>query len=368
MHKIFIFFISSLVMLACQLKQPQKSYPFYLGTYTGVESKGIYKGVLNSDGTFEDIHLVAETENPSFLSFAHNKQVLLAVNEVDNDGAGTIQSFNIKGDTLNIAGQASTGGAHPCHLNANKDGDALVANYTGGNIGLLKVSNSGELSTLLSVNQHEGSGPTQRQLSPHAHSVWFTRNGDKAIAVDLGTDELIFYNIESQKDSGSLVQTGKLALEAGSGPRHLTFHPTKNILYVVNELNSTISVVKQLNDSEWELLTSISTLPDDFDSKSFCADIHISPDGKFLYASNRGHNSIAIFSADESGEAFTAIAYESVRGDWPRNFSLTPDGKFLIVANQRSNNLVAFKRDSESGLLNFVSEIEAPTPVCVLFK
>jgi 6-phosphogluconolactonase len=153
----------------------------------------------------------------------------------------------------------------------------------------------------------------------------------------------------------------------GAGPRHLTFHPSKNLIYVLNELNNTITSISKSDSGACQIVSSLSTLPDGFSEYSNAADIHISLDGKFLYASNRGHDSIAIFKVNSADGSLTLIGNESTKGKNPRNFSLSPDNNYLVVANQDSDNLVSFKRNSESGLLTFVSEIEAPTPVCILF-
>jgi 6-phosphogluconolactonase len=182
------------------------------------------------------------------------------------------------------------------------------------------------------------------------------------VAVDLGIDQLVFYQLKNSQ----LVKAVSLKLAAGSGPRHLAIHPTKEVMYVINELNSTVTAVSKQGD-KWKAGQTITTLPQDFDGDSYCADIHISRDGRFVYASNRGHNSLAIYQLDASGHELKLIGHESVRGEWPRNFSLTPDDKYILVANQHSNNIVAFKRDRESGLLSFINEVKAYSPVCLLF-
>jgi len=215
------------------------------------------------------------------------------------------------------------------------------------------------------VQQYEGKSITERQEAPHAHSVWFEPNSDNIITVDLGTDYLWFSKIIDNK----LESQTNLSIKTtpGAGPRHLAFHPTKPWFYVINELNNTITLFKKSGSNNYEADTTVSTLPANFEGDSFCADIHISGDGKFLYASNRGHNSLAIFKVNQESGTLTLIGHESVKGDWPRNFSLSPDEDFIVVANQKSQNLVSFKRDKITGLLTYVNEITAPSPVCVLF-
>ena len=361
-NKLLHFLLIVALLSSCVSKEENKSYPFYLGTYTDGESKGIYQGVLKNDGTFDTLQLAAEANNPSFLCFANQGTSLLSVGEVNIEGTGTVDSYQITGNGLKHASTSISGGAHPCHIMSNDKGDVLMANYTGGNLGYVQIDNDGNLSDLLDVAQHNNSSNPEQQNKAHAHSAWMLGE-DKLVAVDLGINQLIFYLVKNNE----LHKTDSLLMEQGAGPRHLTFHPTKEIMYVVNELNSTVSVVIKDNKG-WKLLNSVTTLPMNYSDESYCADIHISNDGRFLYASNRGHNSIAIFQLDDTGQALKLISHQDVKGEWPRNFSLTPDGEYLVVANQHSNNLVAFKRSDQTGQLSFSSEIKAGSPVCMLFK
>ncbi len=346
----------------------QKGTSFFIGTYTDTYSKGIYSYILNEDGTFVNNGLVAESTNPSFLTYSQDRNYVIAVNEIsDENEMGTLESYEVKGDSLHFISRSSSGGAHPCFVTINEKGSVLTANYTGGNIGLLQLKNDGKLSDLLNVQQYEGKSITDRQEAPHAHSAWFDPNSDRIITVDLGTDNLWFSKIDYESKSLSNSNPEKLALTPGAGPRHLAFHPSKPWFYVISELNNSISLFRKNGDAAYTEVSNVSTLPSDFEGASFCADIHISSDGKFVYASNRGHNSLAIFSVNEESGELTLIDHESVNGDWPRNFSLSPNEDFLIVANQKSQNLVSFKRDSNTGMLTYTGEIKAPSPVCVLF-
>lgn len=340
---------------------------FYVGTYTGEDSKGIYRYALHADGSLERIRLSSVSNNASFLIKSPDGNYLIAVNELDEDGTGYVESFSIEGDSLQSLSKSISGGAHPCHLVMTNEGHVLVSNYTGGNVGLLKLDNTGKLSDLLFLDQHEGNGGTENQNAPHAHSAQFYGDGKDVLVADLGTNELWFSKLDSEANKLIPSSPQKIVMEKGAGPRHTVFHPNKEWLYVVNELNATITKVVKKENGVFEKKESISTLPEGYKEDSFCADIHISADGKFVYASNRGHNSIAIFSVDQMTGELTSAGYESTKGDWPRNFSLSPNGDFLLVANQKTNNIVSFKRDSETGLLMFVAEIEAPTPVCILF-
>ena len=350
-------------------ERSEPDIPFYLGTYTDGESQGIYQYSLSADGRLSKTGLVAEAENPSFLALTPDGRYLLGVNEVSNeDRTGFVSSFRIGKDTLTFIDQKPTGGAHPCHVAVNSGGYVLVANYSGGNMGLLKIEDDGKLSELLDVQQHEGSGRHPRQEDPHAHSGWFTEN-EGIISVDLGTNQLWFSEIDTELQKFTPREPETFDLDPGAGPRHLTFHPKKPWIYVVNELNSSVSLVKK--DSEtgnYKITQTISTLPGGFEKDNTCADIHIAADGKFLYASNRGHNSIVIYSVDTETGELKLLAHEPTRGETPRNFSLSPGDRFLLVANQTTNTVVSFQRDPNSGLLTYVDQIAAPAPVCILFN
>ncbi len=363
-----------LTLIACQTKKEEPSAevvktPFYVGTYTDGNSKGIYKYALGENGKLSKIGLAATSDNPSFLTISKDKKYLIAVNEISNeDTVGTVSSFLIKGDTLESLSTVSSGGAHPCHISINAQNYITTANYTGGNVGLLLLNQNGILSSLLDVQHHSGKGSTDRQEGPHAHSSWFIPDSNEVISVDLGTNELWFstLDIDTKKLLPSSQQ--KLKMNDGAGPRHLTIHPKHKWLYVLNELDGTITLVKKNADGIYEKGTTISTLPADYSESNSSADIHISNDGNFVYASNRGHNSIAIFKTNPINGELTVLDHESTRGDAPRNFSLSPDKKFILVANQNTNNIISFMRNSETGLLNYVDEIEAPKPVCILFQ
>ncbi|WP_462317173.1 lactonase family protein [Marinilabilia sp.] len=335
---------------------------FYVGTYTRKNSQGIYKYKLWSDGRMEDLGLAAKSENPSFITKSADNKYLIAVNE---NKKGIVESFKICKEGLKSLNKRSSGGSHPCFVTSTSDGCVLVANYSSGNIGFLEINNNGKLSALLDTQQHKGSGTHKRQEGPHAHSVWYNPHEENYISVDLGTNELIFLSIN--RDTKKLYKDvpPALKMETGAGPRHLSFHPTKNWIYVINELNATVSLIKK-KEGNYKLISSYSTLPEGFSGTKSCADIHISKDGKFLYASNRGHNSIAVFLIEADG-SLLLLDIESTRGNGPRNFALSPDNKFLLVAHQHTDNIVSFKRDNKTGLLEYVSEVKAHTPVCLLF-
>lgn len=364
--------LSFVVLTGCknhkkEILQENKVDSFFVGTYTDGESQGIYKYALHKDGTLQRIGLAAITENPSFLTKSADKKFLLVVNEINNkDSVGTVESYLIKDDSLKFINKSSSGGAHPCFISANKNGYVLTANYTGGNVGLLKLNEKGKLSSLLDVQQHTGKKINERQDGPHAHSVWFTHE-NAIISVDLGTNELWFSKIDTATQKLIAAKQQPLQMNVGDGPRHLTFHPKNKWIYVLNELNSSITLLQKDSIGQYKKGASFTMLPTNFDKPNTGADIHISSDGKFIYASNRGHNSIVIYRVNQKDGSLTVIAHESTKGEAPRNFSLSPDENYVLVANQLSNNIVSFKRNKKTGLLQFVDEIKAPTPVCILF-
>ncbi|MCB0458880.1 MAG: lactonase family protein [Flavobacteriaceae bacterium] len=359
-----------LLAVSCnkQTSKISNGTPFYVGTYTDGDSKGIYQYALQENGMLDSIGLAAEADNPSFLTKSKDGNYLLAVSEIsDKHKMGAVESYKIDGNSLKLLSKHSSGGAHPCYITVNDKGYVLTANYTGGNIGMHQLNNRGELSELLFVQQHSGRDSTDRQEGPHAHSVWFDGTKGNVISVDLGTNELWFSKLDTLENKLVLADSAKLKMNSGAGPRHLTFHPNGEWIYVVNELNSTVRQLIKTNEGLYVKGTVTSTLPADFNGESYCADIHISHDGKFVYASNRGHDSLAIYSVDPDTGTLSLVGFESVKGKTPRNFTLTPNNEYLLVANQNSNNIVSFKRDSVTGKLTFVDEIKAPKPVCILF-
>jgi 6-phosphogluconolactonase len=369
---IYLLLIMSIPFLQYSTKQSgtsdQQTRSFYVGTYTDGSSKGIYRYSLQANGTMKQTGLAAASSNPSFLATSSNGRYLLAVNENGDDsgGGGTVSLFSVSGESLNFLEQQSSGGKWPCHIAINDQGFVLAANYGSGNVSLLKLDASGKLQGPLDMLQHTGKGSHPRQDEPHAHSTWFAPDG-MIITVDLGTNQLWFTSLDRESNKLVPATPATLDMPPASGPRHLAFHPNGSWLYVINELSSSVSQVTKNSTGGYELGSTVSTLPASYTDESYCADIHVSADGKFLYASNRGHNSIAMFSIHPQDGSLTLIGHESVRGDWPRNFTLSPNEDFLLVANQRSNNIVSFKRDPSTGTLQFAGEIEAPSPVCLLF-
>ncbi|MCX6239962.1 MAG: lactonase family protein [Bacteroidia bacterium] len=375
---IVLLFIGILLINSCLLAvsgNKKATQYFFVGTYTDAGSEGIYSFSLDPiTGKLTDHGLAAKTNNPSFLALTSNGKFLLAVHETkDENGSnmGFIESFAVKNDEnqLTTLGKVTSGGAHPCYVSVNQNGYVLAANYTGGNVALFRLDESGRLSGVLDVQQHYGSGPNKaRQAEPHVHSAFFEPGSNRIFVPDLGIDQVSVYQVD--KSGSKLVKTPfpAITMTPGSGPRHLAFHPTMKIVYVVNELACTVSTVSLNKDGSFTILETISALPNAYDQPNTCADIHISKDGRFLYASNRGLNSIVIFSVDPKNGKIIQIAQESTRGESPRNFTLSPDEDYLLVANQTTQDIVAFHRNASTGILQYADKIKALKPVCLLFR
>jgi 6-phosphogluconolactonase len=370
--RIFTFILLIFLVAGCrqnkiETKQQQSAYSFYVGTYTDEASRGIYKFILEKDGSLKEKGLAATADNPSYLALSTGKEFLLAVNEIDDNGIGFVESYSIREDSLWRISRQSSGGAHPCFVTVNKMGFVLAANWTGGNVGLLRMDKEGKLSLLLDVQNHRGSSTHKNQQGPHAHSAWFLPEDNYILSIDLGTNELWFSQLDTTRQKLVPGDPYTLKMKPGAGPRHLAIHPNGQWIYVLNELDCTITLVHKSANGNYRRDTSISTLPVDYSGSNTCADIKISSDGNFVYASNRGHNSLAIFRVNPGNGTLDLIGHEPVRGNSPRNVCLSPDDQFILVANRHSNNLVSFKRDKISGNLTYMAQIEAPSPSCIVF-
>ena len=337
------------------------------GTYTGDGSEGVYLLTFDPDsGTISNDGLVASCQSPAFIAVSKDNKFIYTANETDSSFISAYQ-WDDENNQMNLLNTQPTGGAWACYIHVNRERNLVaVSNYGTGNILFYPVNVDGSIAGEPTISQHVGSGPHQNQKGPHAHCIRFRDEDHRAFAVDLGIDQILTYPIDEEGNVGEF--STAIILEGGDGPRHLTFHPNGQYAYVVNELSS--SVVAMSYDPDTGLMETInrsSTLPEDFEGENHCADIHITDDGRFLYASNRGHNSIAMFSVAADG-SITFLGTESVLGDWPRNFTLTPDNGHLIVANQRSGNVVVFDRDEDTGLLNFTgNQLSMSQPVCLMF-
>lgn len=341
----------------------------YFGTYTKADSKGIYFSEWDAEkGTLSAPTLAAEIENPSFLELSSDGGFLYAVSEVAH---GAVKSYRIlKDGTLELINQQSAEGSATCHLSISKNGKMLVAaNYMGGNVVSYRIRKDGSLSKPISVIQHEGSSVNpKRQEAPHAHSINFSHDDRFAYAADLGTDRIYRYAVDPKK--GTLAPSGETKIKAGSGPRHFTFHTSGKFAYVITEMALTVEAFS-VNQETGDLssLQTVSTLPVDAPKQGSTAEVVCHPSGKFLYGSNRGHDTIVVYQIDPSSGELEYVENEPIQGEVPRNFAVSPDGKWLIAAGQKSHTLSVFSIDPVSGELTFSEEQEKiDSPVCVRFS
>ncbi|OGX81486.1 hypothetical protein BEN47_05685 [Hymenobacter lapidarius] len=309
--------------------------------------------------------------SPTYLTLDGKKRFLYAVNETQTfRGAksGSVRSFAVDQRTgsLTLLNEQPSAGAAPCYISLDGKGKvALVANYVGGTSSLLAIGADGQLAPPSSVARHAGQGPHKNQEAPHAHCIITDPANVYAFTVDLGTDRVHRYRLNTAQ--GLLTETAEPAFvaPAGAGPRHLTFHPNGKLAYPINELNSTITALAYDKAAgQFRKLQTLPALPADFAGPNSCADIHVSPNGRFLYASNRGHNSIAVFSIDAATGTLKPVQHVPTQGKTPRNFVLDPSGRLLLVANQNSNNLVSYRVDQQTGRLTPTGQTaEVPSPM-----
>ncbi|HSE33656.1 MAG TPA: lactonase family protein [Pyrinomonadaceae bacterium] len=345
----------------------------YVGTYTSGKSEGIYIYRLNmSTGELTHFKTIKGVVDPSYLAIDRKRHFLYAVNEVskfEDQPSGAVSSFAIdrnSGD-LTYLNQKASKGASPCYVTQDRTGRfVLLANYESGNVSVLPIKSDGSLGEAVSVMQHTGASINRdRQQGPHAHCILTDKSNRFAFAVDLGIDQIVVYRF-NEKD-GTLTKHGAVPTKPGAGPRHLTFHRNNRFAYLIQELDSTITAFTYeakrgvLNPQQ-----TISALPQGFSGTSFCADVHVSPNGKFLYGSNRGHNSIVVFAIDRKSGQLTLVEHASTGGDWPRNFVIDSTGTYLLAANQRSDSVVTFRINESNGRLTPTGQTTAiPAPACL---
>ena len=347
----------------------------YIGTYTRGQSEGIYLSQLDlATGKLRAAELAAKVANPSFLAIHPGRPLLYAVGELgDFQGkrAGAVSAFSVDPATgkLTLLNQQSSQGTGPCHLVVDRTGkNVLVANYGGGSIACLPIRRDGRLGEATSSIQHEGSSvDPRRQQGPHAHSMNLDAAGRFAFAADLGLDKILVYRLDAAKGKLTPNDPPWTRLAPGSGPRHFAFHPSGRYAYVINELNSTVTAFRyDAGQGILRPLQTISTLPEGFDGSSTTAEVQVHPSGKFLYGSNRGHDSIACFAIDAATGKLTCVGHEPTQGKSPRNFGIDPTGSYLLAANQGTDNVVVFRIDTETGRLRPTGQsISVSTPVCV---
>ncbi|QJD85866.1 lactonase family protein [Cohnella herbarum] len=357
-----------------------KAHEIWIGAYGAKNEVGITRVELLPDtAEFVKTAEYGGIENPSFLRMNKAGTRLYAVSEtdeyVDEDGdkaeGGQLASFPVDAESRKLGpGQYHpTHGNHPCHLHLTPSEDWLaVSNYSGASVMMYPIGPDARPLAPVIRFRHTGTGPNaDRQEAPHPHSVFFSPDGQYLFVADLGMDKVMVYGRGPEANEWSAHDA--VSLEPGAGPRHLAFHPSGKAVYVVNELDSTITRLSHDEPGKLVRQESLSTLPTSFEGESWCAEILASPDGRFVYASNRGHDSIGVFRIDEQTGELHPSGHVSTRGKFPRNFALSPDGQWLIAANQNSDNIVLFRIEQQSGLPVFTgTELRISKPVCVLIR
>jgi 6-phosphogluconolactonase len=349
----------------------------FVGTYTRQDSKGIYGYRFQpATGQLTPIGLVAETENPSFLALHPNRRFLYAVNEISNyegQSAGSVSAFSIDGKTgmLTLLNRVSTRGTIPAHLVVDQTGKSLVvANYGSGSVAVFPLKADGSIGAAASAfMQHSGSSSGPRQRGPHAHAVNLSADNRFVFVPDLGLDQVLSYRLDP--NNGTVVPNNPpfTKVTQGSGPRHFAFHPNGQAAYTLSEMGSLVTVFAyDRTGGKLKEIQTISTLPKDFSGTNNSAELEVHPNGRFLYASNRGHDSIAVFAIDPTANTLTLVEHVSTQGKIPRNFAIDPTGAYLLAANQNTNNIVVFRIDQKTGRLTPTGgEVKTPSPVCILF-
>jgi 6-phosphogluconolactonase len=361
----------------------------YIGTYTGLKSQGIYYCQFDEKmGALTKPELVIATKNPSFLAIHPNHKFLYTVNEVSDfagNRTGAASAFTIESSSgkLKLLNQCRTGDG-PCHLSIDKTGrQVLVANYGGGSVEVLSIKPDGHLAESENIDSARGKSQTpvtfiqnhgssvnpQRQAGPHAHFILPDPRNHFALVCDLGLDKIFAYPFDSKVGTLDAKNAVSLSMPPGAGPRHLAFHPSGKYAYVISEMASTLTACKYNSRSgKLEVIGARSTLPDDFKGQSTCAEVQVHPSGRFVYASNRGDDSIAVFAIDNRNGGLKFVEREFTRGKTPRHFTLSPSGKWLLCGNQESNNISIFRVAPESGQLTFNgNSAEVGAPVCMVF-
>jgi 6-phosphogluconolactonase len=358
---------------------PPEAFRVYVGTYTSGgdrnRSQGIYLMELDvPSGNLSTPRLAAPSADPSFLAIHPSRKYLYAVNEQGEfrgRRGGGVSGFAIDPGrgTLTALNQQSSRGEGPCHLVVDRLGkNVLVANYGSGSVACLPIAADGKLRPASSFIQHRGSGAhPQRQSSPHAHSINLDAGNHFAVAADLGLDKVLIYAFDAAAGKLTPNEPAFASVAPASGPRHFAFHPGGRFGYVINEMANTVTAFSyEAAQGTLTEIQTISTLPEDFKGTSYTAEVQVHPSGKFLYGSNRGHNSIAIFAIDPSTGKLSTIGFEPTQGQNPRNFALDPTGAYLLAENQDTDTIVVFRIDPQIGALRPTGQtVKVSKPVCI---
>lgn len=366
-----VFLVCLIIFSDCQSKN-HGTYNLLIGTYTDtINSDGIYVYDFDSrTGDFSFKSKVADVENPSYLAISRDGKYVYAVNEVSDGGISSFE-FNATSGELTFLNHVSSGGNRPAYISVDDRNEfVFVTNYGSGSLSAVSLKDDGSLSTYIQTIQHEGSSiNARRQSGPHVHCAILSPNNKFLLSADLGTDKVNIYRFDPAKVSQPLIpaEPDFISDKPGNGPRHILFHPNSKFVYLISEMVGTITAFdyKDGNLSEIQMITMLSP---DYNGNASAADIHISPDGRFLYGSNRGNaNEIVIYSIDKDGK-LSFVSRQSTLGERPRNFVIDPEGKFLLVGNQDSDEIIIFERDQETGLLTPTGKkIQVSKPVCLKF-
>jgi 6-phosphogluconolactonase len=366
-----------LILSQCLFAGDSGELLVYFGTYTRGASKGIYAYRFQpKTGDLKPIGLVGEEVNPSFVAIHPNHRFLYSVSEVDNyegkkSGAVTAFAMDTKTGKLTKLNTVPSHGDGPCYVRVDNTGKTLlVANYGSGSVASYPLQADGKIGPAGSAIQHTGSSADKdRQSGPHAHSINQSPDNRFAVAADLGLDKVFVYRLDPLKATLTPNNPPSTSVAPGSGPRHFAFHPSGKYGYVINEMKSTVTAFTY--DAAHGLLKeiqTITTLPKDFTGSSSTAEVQVHPSGKFLYGSNRGHDSIAMFAINEKDGTLKALGNVSTQGKTPRNFGIDPSGAYLFAANQDSDSVVVFRIDPKTGNLTPTGKkLDVPFPVCVKF-
>ncbi|HXU18178.1 MAG TPA: lactonase family protein [Terriglobales bacterium] len=385
-RRVLLVLLNMFLSFVLSAQAAEKQYILYVGTYTTGDSKGIYAYRYSAGtGELEPLGLAAATENPSFLTSDKANEHLFAVNETGNyqgQSSGGVSAFSMdrKTSKLTQLNQVASRGADPCYISFDRSGKyLLIANYTGGTVSVLPVLPNGRLQEAVSVQKNAGAlGPNkERQDAPHAHWIEASARNQFVYVADLGLDEVLIYKFDGRKGILSRDQPASknkapsaffsANLAAGTGPRHVAFSSDGNFMYVLGEMDATVTVFA--NDKEtFRSIQKISSLPPDFSGENTAAEIAVHPSGKFVYTSNRGADSIAEFSVDSASGKLTLVGNVPSFGKSPRHFTIDPTGTRLLVANQDTGNIVEYSIDSSTGKLTRVGKmVSVPSPVCLIF-
>jgi 6-phosphogluconolactonase len=358
-------------MIAHAAPEPN-TYRVYFGTQAKDTQRGIYMALFDAlTGQLGEPVRVSDSVRPGFIVLHPEGRHLYATEATgsapDGEG-GFVSAYRIETDgSLTDLNTQPSGGEGPCHISLAPDGKwLLAANYRSGSCAVFPILGNGDLGEPSAIRRHSGSGPNSaRQATAHTHSFNCTPDGEFALAADLGIDKILIYRIKN----GALTSANPAftSTAPGAGPRHLTFSPDGRFAYVSMELNGTVSAYSYANGSLTEIQT-LPTLPDDFAGGNTVSEVCLTPDGRFLYVGNRGHESLAVFAVDSATGKLTSLSHEPTRGRHPRHFNMDPSGKFMIVANAHTDNVVVFRIDQSNGQLDFTGdEIAVPTATCVQF-